>query len=94
MNLLELDCLPVDCENEGKAIHIALSRFQDNSRIVQADDEAEMQSQIQQQQIQQQLQQNEMDRMQQQQQQLQQDEMNSMEQHQRLQQIMHNLGRP
>jgi hypothetical protein len=38
MNILELDCVSIDCENDSKAINIALSRFQDNSRIVQADD--------------------------------------------------------
>jgi hypothetical protein len=38
MNILELDCAEIDCGIESAAIHIALSRFQDNSRIVQADD--------------------------------------------------------
>lgn len=38
MNLLELDCVEIDCGIESTVINSALSRFQDNSRIVQADD--------------------------------------------------------
>lgn len=38
MNLLELECVPIDCENYNKEINISLRWFQDNSQIVQADD--------------------------------------------------------